>query len=270
MHMQANDELKAEVRDFWDSKTCGTWEIEKEKFSKEYFEEIEDVRYKLQPEIFSFAEFTRYNSKKVLEVGVGAGTDFLQWVRAGAEAWGIDLTENACEHVRRRLELYNLKAKDIRVADSENLPFEDNSFDLVWSWGVIHHSPNTPKALYEIIRVLKPGAKAKIMIYHRHSILAYLFWVKHALLKFRPWKSLAWVLWNFMESSGTKAYSVKEVEKLLESKPVTNVKIKPVLTYYDKLLRFNKPMQFVSKVLAVILGGDKAGWFLTIEFDKKM
>jgi len=123
-------------------------------YSKEYFEEIERRRYDPvvgEPEIFSFAQFTRYSGKKILEVGVGAGTDFIQWVRAGAVAYGIDLTEKAIEHVRRRLEVYNLHAADIRVGDAENLPYEDNTFDLVYSFGVIHHSPDTERALSEII-----------------------------------------------------------------------------------------------------------------------
>lgn len=264
-----NTELKADVKEFWNNQTCGTWITEKEKFSIDYFEEIEQDRYSIQPEIFSFAEFTRWHGKKVLEVGVGAGTDFLQWARAGAKITGVDLTEQACEHVRRRLELYGFTADDILVADSENLPFDDNSFDLVWSWGVIHHTPNTEKAMREIVRILKPGGRAKIMIYHRHSILAYLFWVKHALLKFKPWLSVSDVLWNKMESIGTKAYTVSEVEKMLSTMPVDVIAVKPVLTYYDKLERFNKAMQFVAKKLAILLGGDRAGWFLTIEFNKK-
>jgi hypothetical protein len=72
-----------------------------------------------------------------------------------------------------------------------------------------------------------------------------------------------------MESVGTKAFTVKEVEKMLATMPVDIIAIKPVLTYYDKLERFNKAMQFIARKLAVLLGGDKAGWFLTIEFNKK-
>ncbi len=268
--MDDKEILKSEVQGFWNKQTCGTWSSDKEKFSLDYFEDIEQDRYALQPEIFSFAEFTRWHGKKVLEVGVGAGTDFLQWVRAGAKVSGIDLTDQACLHAEHRLSLYGLKAEEIKVGDSENLPFADNTFDLVWSWGVIHHTPNTEKAMSEIVRVLKPGGRAKIMIYHRHSVLAYLFWVKHALLKFKPWLSIADVLWNNMESIGTKAYTIKEVEKMLSSMPVEIINIKPVLCYYDKLGRFNKFMQFIARKLALLLGGDKAGWFLTIEFNKKI
>lgn len=265
----SDEKLKTQVKQYWNNETCGSWSSDKEKFTKEYFEEIEEFRYKIQPEIFSFAEFTRWHGKKILEVGVGAGTDFLQWARAGARVYGVDLTEQACEHVRRRLELYGFSAEAIKVADCENLPFQDNFFDLVWSWGVVHHTPDTEAAIREIVRVLRPNGIAKIMIYHRHSILAYLFWVKHALLKFKPWLSISNVLWNKMESPGTKAYTRKEALSMLQKLPVENIQIRTVLTYYDKLERFNRPMQFFARMLAWLLGGDRVGWFMLIQFKKK-
>src|SRR5476649_1804025 len=127
--------LKQEVHTYWNKLSCGTEHTQQEKYSKD----IESFRYTVEPEIFSFAQFTRFRDKKVLEVGVGAGTDFLQWVRAGAQAHGIDLTQEAVDNVRHRLALYNLQATDIRVADAEKLPYENDSFDLAYSWGVIHH-----------------------------------------------------------------------------------------------------------------------------------
>jgi ubiquinone/menaquinone biosynthesis C-methylase UbiE len=270
MKNQENPELKEQVREFWDNETCGTFLTDKDKFTKEYFEDIERTRYKMQPEIHDFAEFEKAKNKKVLEIGVGAGTDFLQWVRNGANAYGLDLTQQAIEHVRHRLSLYDLQAKEFKVGDAENLPFESNEFDIVYSWGVIHHTPDTPKAFREIVRVLKPGGKAKIMIYHRRSILAYLFWIKHALLKGKISLSIADVLWENMESIGTKAYTKNEVKEILKDQPLNSLKIMTVLTYYDKLLRFNKLMQFSAKALAALLGGNKAGWFMLIEFEKKL
>lgn len=262
--------LKKELHDFWNKQTCGTATIDKEKYTFEYFEDIEENRYKLQPEIFNFAQFTRFHKKKILEVGVGAGTDFMQWIRAGAECYGIDLTPEAIDHVKRRLEIYNVDCKDLLVADAENLPFVDEYFDLVYSWGVIHHSPNTITALEEIIRVMKPGGKAKIMIYNRHSLLAIFFWIKHALLKFRPWKSIAWVLWYHMESIGTKGYTIKEFNNILSNyKNLEHVKVGTIFTYYDKLGRFPKIMQLISKFISKMFNKEKIGWFLTIEFSKK-
>ena len=165
------DNLKNDVREFWDEKPCGTHTSDKERYTKEYFEEIENKRYSMQPEIFSFAQFSRFKDKKLLEVGVGAGSDFLQWVRAGTKAYGIVLTDEAVQHVKHRLSLYGLEAEQIITADSENLPFEDDTFDIVYSWGVIHHTPDTEKAMKEIIRVCKSGGKCKVMIYHRKSLL---------------------------------------------------------------------------------------------------
>lgn len=262
--------LKKELHDFWNKQACGTADIDNEKYTYDYFENIEKHRYELQPEIFNFAQFTRYHNKKVLEVGVGAGTDFLQWVRTGAEAYGIDLTSESVEHVKRRLELYGLSCKELLVADAEDLPFIDNYFDLVYSWGVIHHSPNTIKALEEIIRVLKPGGKAKIMIYNRHSMLAFFFWFKHALLKLRPWKSIAWVLWNHMESLGTKGYTIKEFQNILSKySELKDYKVETIYTYYDKLCRFPKILQLISEFVSRIIGKAKFGWFLTLTFTKR-
>ncbi len=84
--MQTKD-MKSQVRDYWDKESCGAGKAESEKFSRQYFEEIEQYRYATEPEIFSFAQFTRFRDQKVLEVGIGAATDFMQWVRAGAKAY---------------------------------------------------------------------------------------------------------------------------------------------------------------------------------------
>src|SRR2546422_11441280 len=97
--------LKSEVKAFWNRKSCDTQYAQSEKFSREYFEQIERWRYSDQPFIHSFAQFTRYHGKRVLEVGFGAGTDFIQWLRAGAEASGVDLTEEALANLTHRIEV---------------------------------------------------------------------------------------------------------------------------------------------------------------------
>jgi ubiquinone/menaquinone biosynthesis C-methylase UbiE len=261
--------IKREVRDYWDAQPCGTQFSENVKYSQQYFDDIENFRYNIEPEIFSFAQFTRFHAKKVLEVGVGAGTDFLQWVRAGAQAYGVDATSEGIKHVLRRLDTYNLTASEVRIADCEALPYEDNTFDLVYSWGVIHHTPNTMAAMHELIRVCKPGGICKVMIYHRHSLLAYFFWMKYALLRGKPWKSLKWCLYNHMESLGTKAYTTREVYEMLADQPVDSVDIRPKLTYYDQLVRFNPILRTIAKICSWALGGNRVGWFLTIQLIKR-
>ncbi len=104
----------------------------------------------------------------MLEVGCGLGTDGAQFAKAGAHYTGVDLTEAAVDLARRRFELFNLPG-NFRVADAEALDFADNSFDLVYSHGVLHHTPDTAGAIREIHRVLRPGGRAVVMLYHRNS-----------------------------------------------------------------------------------------------------
>jgi len=149
----------------------------------------------------------------MLEIGVGAGTDHLQWARAGLDCHGVDLTEEAIETTRRRLEIYGLDS-DLKRIDAETLPFDDGTFDLIYSWGVIHHSENPQKIIAEIHRVLKKGGSFVGMMYGRYSLQSLRMWFCYALLKGKPWKSFADVLWNHMESIGTKAYTVSELQKM--------------------------------------------------------
>lgn len=262
------EKIKQEVYTYWNRASCGTEHTQHEKFSKEYFEEIERVRYQAEPEIFSFAQFTRFKDKRLLEVGIGAGTDFLQWVRAGTQAHGIDLTEEAVNNVKKRLELYSVAAHEIRVADAENLPYTDNYFDIVYSWGVIHHSPNTMKCLEEIIRVTKPGGQIKVMIYNRHSLFAFYRYLLSAVKRGKPFRSFSDVLFYDQESLGTKAYTFKEIKKVLKNYPVRINQLKATVCNYDLLHTKSKPIRFLAYVAAALLGWNRVGWFMTIELQK--
>jgi len=259
--------LKELVHDHWNAQACGAQVSGSPKFSKAYFEEIDALRYRIEPEIFSFAQFTRHHGERVLEAGVGAGSDFMQWVRAGALAYGVDLTPEAIEHVRNRLAVYGLEAQELRVADCEALPFADDSFDLVYSWGVIHHTPNTAQALSEMVRVLRPGGLCKLMVYNRRSLTAFYVWIKWALLRGRPWKSIRWCFYHCVESPGTKAFSRREIEQMLSRLPIEGVQIQPILTHQDRLREHNAWLQRAARLLAA-LRGDRAGFYMTIVFKK--
>jgi ubiquinone/menaquinone biosynthesis C-methylase UbiE len=149
----------------------------------------------------------------MLEIGVGAGTDHLQWARAGLDCHGVDLTDAAIATAGGHLALHGFESKLQRV-DAETLPFEDGTFDIVYSWGVIHHSEKPEAILKEIRRVLKPGGEFIGMMYARHSVLAVKLWIKHGLLKLQPWRSLGNVIWNHVESIGTKSYTPAELKAM--------------------------------------------------------
>lgn len=166
--IDSNADLKERVRAFWQAHPCGTKFSDAEMGTPEFFERVEAHRYTKEWHIPEAADFTGARGLRVLEIGCGMGTDGAQFAQAGAHYTGVDLTEAAIELARKRFELSGLEG-EFRVADAENLDFADNSFDRVYSHGVLHHTPDTARAVAEIHRVLKPGGHATVMLYHRGS-----------------------------------------------------------------------------------------------------
>lgn len=225
------DLKKKTVHDFWERASCGE-ALYLKRFASDSYDSHAQHRYTLEPYIQDFAGFESAKGKKVLEIGVGLGADHERFAEAGAELWGVDLTSRAIEHVRQRLSARALKS-NLSVGDAENLSFNDNTFDTVYSWGVLHHTPDTRKAISEVWRVLRPGGVAKIMIYHKWSLVGYMLWVRFALIRLRPWLSLADVYSNHLESPGTKAYTAPEARQMFSA--FTKVDIRVFLTHADLL-----------------------------------
>ena len=161
---------KQRAREQWDKDPAGAvYGGEHEFGSREFFDEVERHRYQdyapWMPEVMGFDQF---RGAKLLEVGCGMGTDLLQFARGGANVTGVDLTPRSLETSRHHLELYG-QTGEFALADCERLPFADESFDVAYSNGVLHHTPDTAGAVQEIHRVLKPGGQARVMLYHRGS-----------------------------------------------------------------------------------------------------
>ena len=227
------EESKAAVKVFWNEVSCGEELYLKGLNEIDAYNNQATIRYQLEPYILSFANFKDSKHKKVLEIGVGLGADHQQFAEAGANLYGIDLTERAVENTKKRLSLFGLNSH-LTVGDAELLDFEDNSFDIIYSWGVIHHSPNTQQAIKEIFRVLKPGGVANIMIYHKYSIVGYMLWIRYAFLGLKPFTSLNDIYSKYLESPGTKAYTVKEARKLFVD--FSSISFSTVLTHGDLLM----------------------------------
>ena len=165
---ESNAQLKERVRAFWQEHPCGTKFADASPGSRRFYELVEEHRYQKEWHIPAAADFSNARGKKVLEIGCGLGTDGAQFALAGADYTGIDLTDAAVDLARRRFDLFNLPGA-FRTADAENLDFPDESFDVVYSHGVLHHTPDTVRAVQEVHRVLRPGGRAVVMLYHRDS-----------------------------------------------------------------------------------------------------
>lgn len=216
------------VHDFWDEASCGENLYLKGTNLNDYNEQSLS-RYKLEPYIAEFADFKNSKNKKILEIGVGLGADHECFAKNGAKLWGIDLTNRAVNHTKKRLKKQNL-ISSIKVGDAENLPFSNEFFDNVYSWGVLHHSPNTENAITEVHRVLKKSGVAKIMIYHKWSIVGLMLWLRYGLVRFY---NLEKTYNKFLESPGTKAYSIKQTKKMFSAFKKTEISIE--LTHGDLL-----------------------------------
>jgi ubiquinone/menaquinone biosynthesis C-methylase UbiE len=148
--------------------------------TRRWFEEIDgrfiaSAYYAVGKDRLPFSRFLEpksFSGKRVLEAGCGMGTHAAMLARAGACLTAIDITAGAVAMTKRRFEVFGLTGQ-IEQADCEDLPFSNDTFDAVWSWGVIHHSTSTERCLEEITRVLKPGGRILLMVYYKRSIVYY-------------------------------------------------------------------------------------------------
>jgi SAM-dependent methyltransferase len=230
MDSAVNSEM-SQVYEFWNRASCGE-ELYLSSPDRAGYEAQARARYELEPYILEFARFEETQGLRVLEIGVGLGADHQRFAEAGADLYGIDLTERAVEHTRRRLAAFGLDS-NLAVGDAEALDFSDEQFDLLYSWGVLHHTPDTPSAISEVWRVLKPAGVARIMLYHKWSLVGLMLWLRYGLLALRPRLTLTNVYARYLESPGTKAYSVAEARQLFSA--FQELRIRTVLTHGDLL-----------------------------------
>jgi ubiquinone/menaquinone biosynthesis C-methylase UbiE len=217
---------KEGVRSFWDAEPCGTRYMKR----TADFETQARTRYSIEPHIPEFAGFASARGSRVLEIGVGMGADYLEWLKGGAEATGVDISSVSIQRARNRCEAAGY-APDLRIADAERLPFPDNTFDIVYSYGVLHHSPNSSRCFQEAWRVLRPGGQARIMIYHHPSWTGLMLW-----LRFGWWrgKSLRETVHDRLESPGTKSYAQRDLQAMMAA--FEDIRMRQVFSPGDLLL----------------------------------
>ena len=253
------DAAKADVKQFWEEAPCGTRDTV-ELAEQEQHRELERMRDAREPFIAEYARFAETAGQRVLEVGVGAGTDHLRFARAGALLSGVDLTEAAIALTGQRLALEGLRS-ELRVGDAEHLPFEDDRFDVVYSWGVIHHTPDVARAAREILRVLRPGGRFCVMVYNRRSLVALQTWLRFAVLRGRFDLSVREAIARHMESPGTQAYTAAEARALF---PVRDVRVDTRITAYD--LRLGRRLFLPRWTWSLV--PSSLGWFHIVQGTK--
>jgi SAM-dependent methyltransferase len=159
-----------DVEAYWNRRPCNIRHSTKDVGSKEYFDEVEERKYFVEPHIPGFAEFDRWKGKRVLEVGCGLGTDATNFARAGADYSAIELSEVSLELARKRFDVFGLKGNFVHSKGehlAEHFPAE--TFDLVYSFGVIHHTPEPIEIIRQIRKVIKPGGELRLMVYAKNS-----------------------------------------------------------------------------------------------------
>jgi len=160
------------VQAFWDANPCGSGFSELVDRAG-YFAEIEARRYSHESHIPRIARFNEFRGRRVLEIGTGIGTDGLQFQSHGADYVGLDLTFSGQQLAKEQFRLAGFDGK-LSVANAEIMPLSDDSFDHIYSFGVIHHSPSTEAIVDEMYRVLKPNGTFCVMVYNRSSINYYI------------------------------------------------------------------------------------------------
>lgn len=169
-------DIKNQVKKFWNDRPCNIKHSSKEFLTKEYFDEVESKKYFVEPHIPTFADFSNWKGKKVLEIGCGIGTDSINFARNGAELTIVEFSDKSLDICKERFKVYNLNALfyngDVEKL-SEFLPIEE--YDLIYSFGVIHHTPNPSKAFEEIRKYMNKNTELRVMLYSKISYK--LFWV---------------------------------------------------------------------------------------------
>ena len=158
------------IKDYWNNRPCNLNHSKLEKGSREYFDEVEAKKHFVEPHILKFADFSNCNNLKVLEVGCGIGTAAVNFIRNGAIYTGIELSDESLKLTKQRLDIYNLSGELYNINAEEDISFIGlNSFDLIYSFGVIHHSPNPEKIVENVYKLLKPNGVFKLMLYAENS-----------------------------------------------------------------------------------------------------
>jgi 2-polyprenyl-3-methyl-5-hydroxy-6-metoxy-1,4-benzoquinol methylase len=224
-----------QVQDYWNSRPCNIRHSPKPIGTREYFDEVEARKHFVEPHIPPFAEFERWSGKKVLEIGCGIGTAMINFARHGAQVTAVDLSDKSLELAEQRAEVYGLKHKiAFYQANAEELTkyVPTEVYDLVYSFGVIHHTPHPEQVIEQIRHYVKPGSTIKIMVYYRYSWKV--LWILCTYGKGQFWRINELVARYSEAQEGcpvTYIYSKQEAKQLLDGFEIVDMQVDHIFPY---------------------------------------
>jgi ubiquinone/menaquinone biosynthesis C-methylase UbiE len=165
-----SDATVADVKEFWEAHVNNEYYTDEARASDAYFREIEERRYESHYHLGELFASLHGSHGRLLEVGCGIGVDSIQLAKCGFDVTAVDLTESALK-VARQFAAARGVSVDFRLGNAEGLDFPDGTFDAVYSFGVLHHTPDIARSVSEVRRVLRPGGTAYVMLYHRWSLV---------------------------------------------------------------------------------------------------
>jgi 2-polyprenyl-3-methyl-5-hydroxy-6-metoxy-1,4-benzoquinol methylase len=262
-----------DVRSYWNARPCNIRHSDKDIGTREYFDEVESRKYLVEPHIPIFAEFDRWNGKKVLEIGCGIGTDTINFARCGAEVTAVDLSDNSLDLARKRSKVFGFedkitffKANAERLSDT--VPVE--TYDLVYSFGVIHHTPHPEAVIAQSRKYMDKNSVFKMMLYNRVSWKVGVIIASYGGFKF--WKLDELVAKYSEAQTGcpiTYTYTRKTAEKLLAGMQIQKVFVDHIFPYEVeayKQYRYEKLCYFKFLPARVFRSMEKLwGWHLCVE-----
>ena len=159
------------IRDYWNNRPCNLRHSRSPIGTREYFDEVEARRYANEPHNYTFPEFDRWKGKRVLEIGCGIGTDAVNFARAGADYTGIDLSAESVKLAKQRFEVFGLSGEifEANAEELDNVFDPHEKFDLIYSFGVIHHAPRPERVVAHLPGLLKDNGECRVMLYAKNS-----------------------------------------------------------------------------------------------------
>ena len=229
-----SEKLIETIERFWNNRPCNIRHSNKPVGEKEYFDEVEKRKYFVETHIHNFAEFHKWQGKDVLEIGCGIGTDSINFARNGANLDVVELSGDSLEICKKRFSVYNLNAGFYKGNAEKLTSFlpKNKKYDMVYSYGVIHHTEKPEDIIAEIKKVLKPDGEMRIMLYSKYSYKLFHFMHKENIWDFSKADD---IIRHFAEAQlncpVANTYTFKEIENLLQEFDILEMRKDHIFPY---------------------------------------